>query len=70
MPVRPPWALAEDDFVARCTRRGVVNSGNCLLERRIGVADVTFRFPRAWLKDWPAVARGIDALMARLHAGS
>lgn len=22
MPVRPPWALAEDDFVARCTRCG------------------------------------------------
>ncbi len=57
-------------FLARCTRRGVVNSGNCLLERRIGQADITFRFPRDWLTDWQSVAKGIDALMARLHSGS
>ena len=31
---------------------GVGNSGNCLLERRIGNADITFRFPRDWLGDW------------------
>ena len=46
---------------------GVVNSGNCLLERRIGNADITFRFPRDWLKDWKSVATGIDTLLARLH---
>lgn len=60
-------SAAPTHFLARCTRRGVVNAGNCLLERRIGQADITFRFPRAWLKDWQGVARGIDTLMARLH---
>ncbi len=60
-------SAAPTHFLARCTRRGVVNAGNCLLERRIGVADITFRFPRIWLKDWQNVARGIDTLMARLH---
>jgi hypothetical protein len=52
-------------FLARCTRHGVMNAGNCLLERRIGEADITFRFPRAWLSDWRQIAKGIDTLMAR-----
>ncbi len=56
-----------EHFLARCSRQGVVNSGTCLLERRIGNADVTFRFPRNWLKDWKSVATGIDKLLARLH---
>lgn len=60
-------SAAPTHFLARCTRHGVVNSGNCLLERRIGEADLTFRFPRAWLTDWQRVAKGIDTLMARLH---
>lgn len=60
-------SAAPTHFLARCTRHGVVNSGNCLLERRIGKADITFRFPRAWLTDWQRVAKGIDTLMARLH---
>ncbi len=54
-------------FLARCTLKGAVNAGNCLLERRIGNADITFRFPRAWLKDWKSVAAGVDKLLARLH---
>jgi hypothetical protein len=45
----------------------VINSGSCLLERRIGNADITVRFPRDWLSDWKSVAAGIDRLMARLH---
>lgn len=57
-------------FLARCTLKGAVNSGNCLLERRIGNADITFRFPRAWLKDWQIVAAGVDKLLARLHPSS
>lgn len=61
-------SAAPAHFLARCTRRGVVNAGNCLLERRIGVADIAFRFPRAWLSDWQSVAQGIDTLMARMHA--
>ena len=54
-------------FLARCTTRGAVGSGNCLLDRRIGDADVTIRFPRDWLSDWRKVADGVDALMQRLH---
>ncbi len=54
-------------FLARCSRKGVTNSGTCLMERRVGSADITFRFPREWLKDWKSVAAGIDKLMARLH---
>jgi hypothetical protein len=61
---------APEHFLARCARRGVINSGSCLLERRIGNADITVRFPRDWLKDWQNVAAGIDRLMARLHPDS
>jgi hypothetical protein len=56
-----------EHFLARCSRKGVTNSGTCLLERRIGNADITFRFPRDWLVDWKSVAAGIDKLQARLH---
>lgn len=55
-------------FLARCSRHGVVGSGSCLLEKRVGEASLIFRFPRAWLDDWQGVARGIDALTARLQA--
>jgi hypothetical protein len=54
-------------FLARCSRRGITNSGSCLLERRIGEADITLRFPRDWLADWQNVAAGIDRLLERLH---
>ncbi len=57
-------------FLARCSRKGVTNSGTCLLERRIGNADITLRFPRDWLGDWKSVASGIDQLIARLHPQS
>jgi hypothetical protein len=56
-----------DDFTARCTRSGVGNSGMCLLQRRIGEADVTVRFPRDWLADWKKVLYGIDQVIGRLH---
>jgi hypothetical protein len=58
---------APEHFLARCAKKGVVNSGECLLERRVGKADITFRFPRDWLGDWKSVAGGIDKLTARLH---
>ena len=58
-----------EHFLARCARKGVVNSGSCILERRIGNADITVRFPRDWLNDWQNVAAGIDKLMMRLHPG-
>lgn len=44
-----------------------MNSGVCLLERRVGEADLTLRFPRDWLIDWQNVASNIDKLIARLH---
>ena len=56
-----------EHFLARCSNKGVTNSGMCLVERRIGKADITFRFPRDWLRDWKKVAAGIDRLQARLH---
>jgi hypothetical protein len=58
---------APEHFLARCSRKGVTNSGVCLLERRIDNADITFRFPRDWLGDWQSVASTIDKLIARLH---
>lgn len=61
---------APEHFLARCSRKGVTNSGTCLLERRIGKADITLRFPRDWLGDWKGVANGIDRLIARLHPRS
>ncbi|MGH7173752.1 MAG: hypothetical protein ACRELG_26005 [Gemmataceae bacterium] len=60
-------ANAPTHFLARCSRTGITNSGTCLLERRIGNADITFRFARDWMKDWRGVAAGIDKLQARLH---
>jgi len=59
-----------EHFLARCSRKGVTNSGVCLLERRIDDADITFRFPRDWLTDWRNVASNIDKLIARLHPQS
>jgi hypothetical protein len=56
-------------FLARCALHGVSGDGNCLLERRIGEADITVRFPRDWLNDWRGVADGIDRLVKRLHPG-
>ena len=58
-----------EQFFARCARQGVTNAGTCLMERRIGDADITFRFPRDWLANWHGVAAGIDKLLARLHPG-
>ena len=56
-----------EHFLARCSRKGVINSGVCLVERRVGNADITLRFPREWLANWQDVASSIDQLIARLH---
>jgi hypothetical protein len=60
-------SAAPEHFLARCSRKGVTNTGTCLLERRIGKADITLRFARDWLSDWKSVASGIDRLIVRLH---
>ena len=54
-------------FTARCTR-DAATPGICLSERRIGGADLTFRFPRGWLSQWRDVAGAMDRLTAQLHA--
>lgn len=56
-------------FILRCTRDGLgPTPGTCLHERRVGGADITVRFPRAWLADWPSVVDGIDRLISRLQS--
>ena len=57
----------EPQLAARCTRDRQT-PGMCISERRIDGADLTFRFPRQWLKDWRDVATSIDRLTAQLHA--
>jgi hypothetical protein len=55
-------------FLARCTRDGPSAAiGMCLYQRRIGNADITLRFPREWLSDWPAVLSGIERLLSSLR---
>ncbi len=51
---------------ARCTRDGAT-PGMCLSELRIDGADLTFRFPRAWLTQWRDVADAMERLTAQLH---
>ncbi|MGO4715209.1 hypothetical protein [Bradyrhizobium sp. 2TAF24] len=60
------FVAASPRLVARCTRDGET-PGMCLSERRIGGADLTFRFPRSWLADWRGVATAMDRLVAQIH---
>jgi hypothetical protein len=53
-------------LVARCTH-DAATPGMCMSERRIGGADLTFRFPRQWLAHWQDVADAMERLIARLH---
>jgi hypothetical protein len=53
-------------LAARCSRDGET-PGMCLSERRIGGADLTFRFPRQWLTQWREVAGAVDRLTAKLQ---
>ena len=54
------------NITARCTREAAT-PGMCLSERRIDGADLTFRFPRSWLAQWPDVANAMDRLTAELR---
>lgn len=54
------------NFTARCSR-DAQTPGMCLSERRIGDADLNFRFPRAWLKHWREVANAMDKLADQLQ---
>jgi hypothetical protein len=52
-------------LTARCTR-DAATPGMCLSERRIGGADLTFRFPKAWLSQWQEVTNAMDRLTVQL----
>lgn len=56
----------ENGFAARCSR-DAATAGMCLHDLRIDGADLTFRFPRAWLVSWRDVADHLDRLVARLR---
>lgn len=53
-------------FTARCSR-DAQTPGMCLSERRIGDADLNFRFPRGWLSRWRDVADAMDKLADQLQ---
>lgn len=59
-----------ETFFARCSRDAALTPGSCLLERRVGEAMLTARFPRDWLNDWQAVAASLDRLMASMRGGA
>jgi hypothetical protein len=56
-----------EQFFARCTRAVEEVPGTCINERAIDGAEMTFRFPRAWLEDWRNVSAGFDRLVAQMH---
>jgi len=53
-------------LVARCSRDGAT-PGMCLSERRLDGADLTFRFPRAWLSDWRGVAGAMQRIVDDIY---
>jgi hypothetical protein len=57
---------APDRFAARCSRDSAT-PGICLMERRIGAADIVARFPREWLTEWREVAAKLDYLISTLR---
>jgi len=60
------YSAGSPALTARCTR-DAATPGMCLSERRVGGADLTFRFPRSWLSQWRGVAEAMDRLTAQLR---
>lgn len=60
------YSAASPALTARCTR-DAATPGMCLSERRVGGADLTFRFPRSWLSQWRDVADAMEKLTAQLR---
>lgn len=60
------FVAAAPQLVARCTRDGKT-PGMCLSERRLGGADLTFRFPRSWLGEWRNVADAMDRVVTQIY---
>jgi hypothetical protein len=61
------FSAADPSLNARCMR-DAATPGMCLSERRVGSADLTFRFPRSWLTQWRDVADAMERVTVRLHA--
>jgi hypothetical protein len=60
------FSASSPALFARCTR-DAATPGMCLSERRVGGADLTFRFPRNWLSQWRDAADAMDRLTAQLR---
>jgi hypothetical protein len=60
------FAATAPALVARCSRDGAT-PGMCLSERRLEGADLTFRFPRAWLSDWRNVAAAMQQIVETIY---
>ncbi|MCK1733792.1 hypothetical protein IVA79_07405 [Bradyrhizobium sp. 138] len=60
------YSAASPALTARCTR-DAATPGMCLSERRVGGADLTFRFPRSWLSQWRDVADAMEKLTVQLR---
>lgn len=61
-------AATPERFAVRCTReRNLQAPATCLYDRRIGQADITVRFPRAWLERWRPVVEGIERLIGQMR---
>lgn len=60
------YSASNPALAARCTR-DAATPGMCLSERRIGGADLVFRFPRSWLTQWQDVALAMERLTAQLR---
>ncbi|MDN4981609.1 hypothetical protein KUL72_15285 [Bradyrhizobium arachidis] len=60
------YSASSPALTARCTR-DAATPGMCLSERRVGGADLTYRFPRSWLSQWRGVADAMDKLTAQLR---
>ncbi len=59
---------AQPGFITRCSRDGKAGTlGICLYEKRAGAAEITARFPRAWLTDWRDVQAGIERLVGEMR---
>jgi hypothetical protein len=57
-----------DRFFARCTREAPhALPATCIHERLVDAAEMTLRFPRAWLGDWRGIVAGFDRLVMQLH---
>jgi hypothetical protein len=55
-------------FFARCTREAVRPvPATCIHERLVDAAEMTLRFPRAWLRDWRGVLANFERLTAQMR---